>query len=119
MTVCPDMVNGFGVRHGALVTAVTDSAFAFASNTYDDLTMAAGFDMVLVRPARVGDVLGATATERHRRGRNGSYDVTSAGWIGTAMKPSPGRREPTRWSASSAAAVVHWAGPILRPEPEG
>lgn len=76
MTVCPDMVNGFGVRHGALVTAVTDSAFAFASNTYDDLTMAAGFDMVLVRPARVGDVLGATATERHRRGRNGSYDVT-------------------------------------------
>lgn len=76
MTVRPDMVNGFGLCHGAMVAAVADSAFAFASNTYDDVTVAAGFDITLVRPAHLGDVLVATAAERHRHSRAGVYDVT-------------------------------------------
>ena len=76
MTVRPDMVNGFGICHGALVSAVADSAFAFACNTYNDVTVAAGFDVVLVQPAHEGDVLVATAVERVRSGRSGVYDVT-------------------------------------------
>lgn len=76
MVVREDMVNGFGLCHGALVAAVADSAFAFAANTYDDVTVAAGFDITLVRAAHTGDVLVATATERHRHSRAGVYDVT-------------------------------------------
>jgi acyl-CoA thioesterase len=76
MTVREDMVNGFGLCHGAMVAAVADSAFAFAANTYDDVTVAAGFDITLVRAAYAGDILTATAVERHRHSRAGVYDVT-------------------------------------------
>src|SRR5690625_7640225 len=76
MTVRPDMVNGFGLCHGALVAAVADSAFAFACNTYNDLTVSAGFDITLRRPAYVGVALVATATERQRHVRIGLYDFT-------------------------------------------
>lgn len=84
MTVRDDMVNGFGLCHGALVAALADSAFAFASNTYNDVTVSAGFDITLRRPAHVGDVLVATATELHRHSRSGLYDVT-------VVRPAPDR----------------------------
>jgi acyl-CoA thioesterase len=40
------------------------------------VTVAASADIVFVAPARAGDVLEATATERTRYGRSGVYDVT-------------------------------------------
>ncbi len=76
ITIREDMVNGWGICHGAFITAVADSAFAFACNTYDEMTVASGFDITFLDPARSGDRLEATATERSRRGRSGLYDVT-------------------------------------------
>lgn len=76
MRVREDMVNGHGSCHGGFVAALADSAFAIACNTYDDVTVAAGFDIVFVAPARRGDELVAAATERARYGRSGVYDVT-------------------------------------------
>lgn len=76
MTVRADMANGQGNCHGGFIASLADSAFAFACNSYDDVTVAAGFDVAFVSPGRVGDVLVATATERARFGRSGIYDVT-------------------------------------------
>ena len=76
MTVREDMVNGHGSCHGGFIAALADSAFAFACNTYDEVTVAAGFDITFVAPARLGDELVADAVERSRFGRSGLYDVT-------------------------------------------
>ncbi len=76
MRVTETMVNGHDICHGGYVFLLADTAFAFACNTYGPVTVAAACDVVFVAPARVGDKLVATATERHRYGRSGVYDVT-------------------------------------------
>jgi acyl-CoA thioesterase len=76
MTVGDDMVNGHGTCHGGFLAALADSAFAFACNTYGQVTVAAGFDITFVAPAVLDDELVAVATERTRYGRSGLYDVT-------------------------------------------
>jgi acyl-CoA thioesterase len=76
MTVADTMVNGFGIAHGGYLFLLADSAFAYACNTHDAVTVAASADVVFVASARGGDVLEATAVERVRYGRSGIYDVT-------------------------------------------
>lgn len=76
MTVSPMMVNGHAIAHGGYVFLLADTAFAFACNTYGQVTVARGADVTFVAPARAGDELVAVARERHRAGRNGIYDVT-------------------------------------------
>lgn len=75
MTVRPDMVNGHAIGHGGLTFALADSAFAFACNSYNRVTVAAGAEIRFRAPTREGDVLVATASERSREGRDGVYDV--------------------------------------------
>jgi acyl-CoA thioesterase len=76
MAVTGAMVNGHGIAHGGYVFLLADTAFAFACNTYDQRTVAAGGDIVFVAPAAAGDRLVATAEERVRAGRSGVYDIT-------------------------------------------
>ena len=76
MTVKPDHCNGFGILHGGLLAALADSAFAFACNSANALTVASGFDIDIVHSARVGDELTASAVAAHQGGRSGVYDVT-------------------------------------------
>jgi acyl-CoA thioesterase len=76
MEVRADMVNGHGMAHGGLVATLADSTFALACNSHGPPTVAAGFDVEFLEPARLGDLLVATAVERARRGRSGVYDVT-------------------------------------------
>lgn len=76
MTVAEDMVNGHGTCHGGYVFLLADTAFAFACNTYDVVTVAATADIVFLRPAGPGERLVARAVERVRAGRSGIYDVT-------------------------------------------
>ncbi|WP_242902409.1 hydroxyphenylacetyl-CoA thioesterase PaaI [Actinomadura terrae] len=76
MTVGDTMVNGFGIAHGGYIFLLADTAFAYACNTHDAVTVAAAADVVFVAPARAGDLLEATAEERVRYGRSGVYDVT-------------------------------------------
>ena len=75
MTVRDDMVNGHAIGHGGLTFTLADSAFAFACNSYDRRTVAAGAEIRFRAPTRLGDVLTATATERSRDGRTGVYEV--------------------------------------------
>ena len=76
MTVREDMLNGHDICHGGLVTTLADSAFAFACNSYNEVTVASGFDVNLVAAGKLGDVLTATAVEVTKAGRTGVYDVT-------------------------------------------
>ena len=76
MTVREDMVNGHDIGHGGLTFALADSAFAFACNSYNRRTVAAGADIRFRAPTRCGDTLVASAVERSREGRDGVYDVT-------------------------------------------
>jgi acyl-CoA thioesterase len=75
MTVRDDMVNGHAIGHGGLTFTVADSAFAFACNSHNRRTVAAGAEIRFRAPAQLNDVLVATATERTREGRDGVYDV--------------------------------------------
>ena len=76
MTVRRDMLNGFKICHGGFITMLADSAFAFACNSSNELTLAAGIMVDFVAPAKQGDVLTAEAREVALAGRTGVYDVT-------------------------------------------
>ena len=91
MTVTEDMANGHGICHGGYVFTLADTAFAFACNTYDERTVAAGADISFLEPVAVGERLTARATERSRRGRSGIYDVTVARADGTVVAEFRGR----------------------------
>ena len=76
MTVREDMVNGHGIAHGGFVFSLADSAFAFACNSRNQVTVAQACDIVFVAPAHRGDLLVAEARERTTFGRNAIYDIT-------------------------------------------
>ncbi len=76
MVVRPEMLNGFKICHGGFIALLADSAFAFACNSYNELTVAAGFAVDFVAQALQGDALTAQAQEVARTGRTGIYDVT-------------------------------------------
>jgi acyl-CoA thioesterase len=91
MTVREDMLNGLDICHGGLVTTLADSAFAFACNAYNETTVASGFDVNLLAPARLGDVLTARAVELSRSGRTGVYDIAVSNQRGEAIVAFRGR----------------------------
>lgn len=76
MPVREDMVNGHGIAHGGFIFTLADSAFAFACNSRNLVTVAQACDIVFIAPAQRGDLLVAEARERTAFGRNAIYDVT-------------------------------------------
>ncbi len=75
MTVRADMLNGFAICHGGLIATLADSAFAFACNSRNALTVASGFGIDILKSAKLNDVLTATAEETSLAGRTGLYDI--------------------------------------------
>ena len=75
MTIRDDMLNGHDICHGGLITTLADSAFAFACNSYNELTVASGFGVDFIAPGRLNDVLTAHCTEVSKAGRTGVYDT--------------------------------------------
>ena len=75
MTIRDDMLNGHDICHGGLITTLADSAFAFACNSYNELTVASGFSVDLLAPGRLNDVLTARCVEVSKAGRTGVYDT--------------------------------------------
>ncbi|TAM01294.1 MAG: hydroxyphenylacetyl-CoA thioesterase PaaI, partial [Paraburkholderia sp.] len=76
MTVRPEFLNGHRICHGGLIFTLADSAFAFACNSYNVNTVAAGCSIEFLRPVQPGDVLTAEAVEQILSGRNGIYDIS-------------------------------------------
>lgn len=91
MVVRPDMLNGFKICHGGFISLLADSAFAFACNSYDELSVAAGFAVDFIAPGNLGDKLTAQATEVALTGRTGIYDVTVRNQRGELIATFRGR----------------------------
>ena len=85
MTVRADMVNGHDICHGGLIFTLADSTFAFACNSHNHVTVAAGCTIEFLAPARLGDTLIATGEERAQSGRSGVYDIRVENQEGVLM----------------------------------
>lgn len=91
MVVRADMLNGFATCHGGFITALADSAFAFACNSRNEMTVASGLSVDFLAPAREGDRLTAEAHEVSLAGRTGVYDVNVRNQQGEAIAAFRGR----------------------------
>jgi len=96
MRVRADMLNGFKICHGGFITTLADSAFAFACNSSNELTLAAGIVVDFVSPAEEGDLLSAEAREVVLAGRTGIYDVTVTNQRGQIVAVLRGRSHRTK-----------------------
>lgn len=75
MRIRDDMLNGHGSCHGGMIFSLADSAFAFACNSRNEVTVAAGCSIEFLSPGWPGQTLTAVAREQARSGRQGVYDV--------------------------------------------
>jgi acyl-CoA thioesterase len=75
MPVRADMLNGHQTCHGGFIFTLADSAFAFACNSHNHVTVGAGCSIDYLSPGREGDLLTATAIEQTLAGKSGIYDV--------------------------------------------
>ncbi len=82
MEVQAHHLNGHRICHGGHIFTLADSAFAFACNTYNQLTVAQENQITFLAPGQLGERLTATAQEQARAGRSGVYDVTVTGGDG-------------------------------------
>ncbi len=75
MTIDERMINGHAICHGGLIFALADTAFAYACNAYNKVTVAQHCSVTFLAPAKLGDSLSAAAVERTLAGRSGIYDI--------------------------------------------
>jgi acyl-CoA thioesterase len=76
MTIRPEMVNGFGIVHGGVSFSLADSAFAFACNNRNQLSVALDTSINFTHPVQVGDELTAEAIELHHGKSTGLYHIS-------------------------------------------
>ena len=76
MKVREEMVNGFHVMHGGIVFSLADSAFAFACNTHNNLSLALECNISFLKQVNVGDELIAEAKEIHNGRSTGVYSIS-------------------------------------------
>ncbi len=76
MTVREEMINGFGIVHGGIAFSLADSAFAFACNNRNNLSVALDTSINFTRPVHVGDILTAEAKEVHNGKSTGLYHIS-------------------------------------------
>ena len=91
MTVRRDMLNGFGLCHGGILTTFGDTAMAFASNSHNERAVATNLAVEFLAPGREGDALIAEAHEVSRTRRTGLYDTTITNQTGTVIALLRGR----------------------------
>ena len=76
MTVRNEMINGFDIVHGGIAFSLADSAFAFACNNRNNLSVALDTSINFIRPVSPGDVLTAETKEVHNGKSTGLYLIT-------------------------------------------
>ena len=76
MMVRQEMINGFQVVHGGITFSLADSAFAFACNNRNNLSMALECSISFLKQVNVGDELTAEAKEIHNGKSTGVYSIT-------------------------------------------
>jgi acyl-CoA thioesterase len=75
MTVRGSMLNSVKTCQGGVIFTLADTAFAYACNSANQLSVAAGCTIDFLLPGNEGDVLTAEALERTVAKRTGVYDV--------------------------------------------
>ncbi|WP_425072382.1 hydroxyphenylacetyl-CoA thioesterase PaaI [Sagittula sp. S175] len=85
MQVQPQHLNGHRICHGGYIFTLADTAFAFACNSYNAVTVAQENQITFLSPGQPDERLTATAEERARPGRSGVYDVTVTGADGRTV----------------------------------
>jgi acyl-CoA thioesterase len=76
MTIREEMINGFGIVHGGIAFSLSDSAFAFACNNRNNLSVALDTSINFMKPSHQGDVLTAEAKEMHNGKSTGLYQIS-------------------------------------------
>ncbi len=76
MKLRKEMINGFGVIHGGIAFSLGDSAFAFACNNRNNLSMALDTSITFIKSTQPGDELTAEAKELHNGRSTGLYLIT-------------------------------------------
>lgn len=75
MVVRPEMANGHDICHGGMIFTLADTAFAYACNAANHVTVAAGASIQFLEPAHGGEKLVASCRRVHERGKSGVYDT--------------------------------------------
>ena len=75
MQIRPEMLNGFGIAHGAITYALADSALAFASNSQGRKAVSIETSISHTAPLVVGEMITARATESFRGNKIANYQV--------------------------------------------
>lgn len=78
-------LNGHAICHGGYIFTLADTAFAFACNTYNAVTVAQQNQITYLSPGQSGERLTAHAVEASKAGRSGVYDVTVTGEDGRSV----------------------------------
>ena len=91
MTVREPMLNGHDICHGGFIATLADSAFAYACNAGNQMTVASGFAIDFIASARLGDVLTAHCSEVAKKGRSGVYDTLVSNQHGECIAVFRGR----------------------------
>lgn len=73
MMIRKEMVNGFGIVHGGIPFSLADSAFAFACNNRNNMSVALDVTITFTKAVHVGDQLTAEAREVHNGRSTGVY----------------------------------------------
>lgn len=76
MVLRNEMINGFGIIHGGVPFSLADSAFAFACNNRNNLSVALDTSITFTKATSPGDVLTAEAKELHNGRSTGLYLIT-------------------------------------------
>ena len=76
MQVRSEMINGFGIVHGGIAFSLADSAFAFACNNRNNVSVALDVTITFTKAVNVGDVLIAEANENHNGRSTGLYLIS-------------------------------------------
>lgn len=76
MQVREEMVNGFGIAHGGIAFSLADSAFAFACNNRNNLSVALDTAINFIKPVHTGNILTAEAVEMHNGKSTGLYQIS-------------------------------------------
>ncbi|WP_174615865.1 hydroxyphenylacetyl-CoA thioesterase PaaI [Virgibacillus ihumii] len=75
LTIEDDMLNFHGYAHGGLLFSLADYAFAIASNSHGQIAVGLNVHMSYLEPAKEGDRLICTASEKKRTPKIAVYDI--------------------------------------------
>ncbi|OYU81640.1 MAG: thioesterase [Flavobacterium sp. BFFFF1] len=102
MTIRKDMLNGFGIAHGAITYAIADSALAFASNSHGRQALSIDTSINHIESLKEGDLISAVAKENALKNKFGFYTVEiKKGNITVALFKGTVFRSDRQWTINS------------------